>query len=554
MVGLRRMHMVGITTRYRVIIGISLAAMAWAQVQAATSVPSQGSAYQDAVLKIQRDIEGGHLEAARSALTAALREFPSDGGLENLAGVVDAQEGHIRLARREFAAAIQHDPSLISAYLNLGRMLMSSGSEDLTARQRAVHLYEDVLRRDPSNGTALFELAILLEWRHQYRASLENILHLPQRVQQKARVQAVICADQAGLGNRNAERHAALLMESDPHLTEQDVMLAFPELRIAHQATMIATLLTAANQHRPLSIQGLRLLGLAEEAEGKLISAQTTLKRVYAMDPSSAVPLVDLTRIALEEKDYKAALGYLAHARALEPENASFAYEYGLICVKLGLLDETITAMHDAVQLAPGNPSYNLSLGIIASFGANPSEAIPYLQKYHAMRPKDPTGLLALGTGLFRDGQLKEASLWRYKAARFQATEARARYYLGRILNADGHYHQALDQLLESVNAEGVRADVYTEIGKAYMHLKAYGRAEKALNMALSLDANSYSANLALLRLYSFMRDPRRTNQLKRFLAVRKEKQKAYLDALRTVNARPLSEMTASQSNTSFER
>ena len=524
--------------RYGMILGFFLM-LALMQLQAMASVASGDSSYRKVVQRIQQMIEDGQLPSAQEVLLMALKKFPSNSGLENLLGVVSVEQGDVASARQEFTLAIQHDPSLTSAYLNLGRLLMPSARDDRKSRQQAVQLYESVLQQDPQNEDAHFELAILRMWAMQYQKSLDDIARLPEEARQDIRVQVLICADQAGLGNRRKEQREVAWLESSPDLTEQDVMLALPALRSMHQPDVIDELLTAVSGHHTLSVQGLRLLGLAEEAEGRLQSAQTTLERVYERKPSCVTPLVDLTRVALEEKQYQSALGYLAHARALQPDNAGFAYEFGLICIKLGLLNETIKAMHDAVQLVPNNAEYNLGMGIIASYGANPSEAIPYLQKYRVLRPEDPEGMLALGEGLFRLGSLEDASAWLSMAAKYGATEARARYYLGRILDEEGKYSLALEQLRQSVQAKDTRADVYAELGKAYMQLNKYGAAGAALHHALGLDANSDSANLALLRLYAFTHDPRQEEQRKRFLAVQKQKQNLYLDALRTLRVQP---------------
>lgn len=521
-------------------IGIMAALCATQPLSATVRKAETGSAYRRAVIHIQDEIGSGHLKAARAALKDAFQRYPKKGGLENLLGIVEIQQGHTEAARRAFSKAIEESPGLTGAYLNLGRILMASAASDSEVRQKTAHLYEEVLRREPANEDANFEYAIVLMWQGRYRASLLHLGKLPARAHGNIRVEALRCADEAGLGKMAAANRAAERMKANANLREEDVVLAVPALRAAHRADLIAALLTAANGRSPLSMKGLRLLGLAQEAGGKLTEARATLTRVYDRDRSSAVPLVDLTRIALAQKKYEDALGYLAHARALRPHDASLAYEFGLVCVKLGLLDETIKAMGDAVKLAPDNAGYNLSMGLISSFGFTPETAIPYLKKYHAMRPKDPEGVLALGTGYFRAEKLREAAVWLRQAEKTPRTAGRAHYYLGRILFQHGQYQQAVAQLEESAKVQGNRADVYVELGKSYIHLKEYALAEKVLDRAIQLDPKSFNANLALLRAYSLTRDPRRSAQRKRFLAVHKEKEKEYVDALRTVSERPL--------------
>ena len=57
--------------------------------------PAQGTArYQRTLLAIQQQIEAGNLDQARAAIDAASKAYPADGGLENLLGVVEIQQGH----------------------------------------------------------------------------------------------------------------------------------------------------------------------------------------------------------------------------------------------------------------------------------------------------------------------------------------------------------------------------------------------------------------------------------------------------------------------------
>src|ERR1700726_1743671 len=91
--------------------------------RAATALPSSEQ-YRALVLEIQQHIEQNDLEGARSLIAGAQAKLPANGGLENLLGVIEVQQGHTDRAIQEFSAAILHDPSLAGAYLNLGRIYM----------------------------------------------------------------------------------------------------------------------------------------------------------------------------------------------------------------------------------------------------------------------------------------------------------------------------------------------------------------------------------------------------------------------------------------------
>src|ERR1700744_607008 len=84
--------------------------------------------YTQRVLAIQQQIESGDLDGARAAIASAAKQYPADGGLDNLLGVVEVQQGHSSAARQAFLAAVRHDPRLVGAYLNLSRIDMQTAA------------------------------------------------------------------------------------------------------------------------------------------------------------------------------------------------------------------------------------------------------------------------------------------------------------------------------------------------------------------------------------------------------------------------------------------
>jgi tetratricopeptide (TPR) repeat protein len=314
-------------------------------------------------------------------------------------------------------------------------------------------------------------------------------------------------------------------------------------LRTARRADLIDAIFTAANARTPLSAYGLRVLGLAQEVEGKPTEATAVLEHAFALDDTKVAPLVDLTRIALAGKQYERALGYLAHARALKPGDAAFAYEYGRICLKLNLLGEARRAMGEAVALDPDSPEYNFALGVVSSYAQDASAGLPYLKKYHQMRPGDPGGVLALGTAYFRDDDYVNAALWLKQAAKTASTAASAHYYLGRILRQQGNYDQALAQLKQAEALQPDQAAVFAELGQTYVQMRAYADAQRQLLHALMLATDNYVANFALMQLYAQTHDPRLSAQQKRFGELKEQNQEQYREEMRVIEARPQVEL-----------
>lgn len=493
------------------------------------------AAYRQTVLAIQQQIEANRLDDARAAIAAAVSRYPNDGGLENLLGVIEVEQGRTAEAKKDFQAAIHHDPHLAGAYLNLTRLDMQTAATDTASRAEALELSEKVAQLDPTNDDANYQIATILSWQKNYQRSLVYLDRLSAQALKQVSAQALRCTDAAALGHREAATQAVAALAANPDLAEQDADACLPALRTARRADLIDTLFAAVNAQHPLSAAGLRTLGLAQEAENKLADAHATLEHAYSADNSDEIVLEDLARVARESKDLQGALGYLAHARDLKPSDASLPYQFGAICLQMGLYGESRKALEEAVKLSPGNPDYNLGLGTVISFSDDPSQALPYLNKFHAMRPHDSAGVLALGATYFRAKDFDTAATWLKQAITDQASAPDAYFYLGRIARQEGRPDEAIEDLKQSLAAKADQPDVLAELGQICLTQRNYPQATTYLDRAVALDKDNYAANFGLLELYARTSDPRRQQQSARFDAIKDKREQWDRDMMRVL-------------------
>jgi len=506
---------------------------------ASNALAQDSTAYRQAILAIQRQIEANNLEEARTLIAVATRQYPRDGGLENLLGVVEIQQGHTAEASKDFSAAILHSPRLASAYLNLSRIAIETAAADQTARAEALRLSLKVLQFDPANDEANYQAATILFWTKDYRLSVQRLKMLSAHAAAQVGAQALFCADQAALGAREATSEAAGALAANPDVTEQDADTCLPALRAAHRADLIEALFAAVADRQALSSSGLRILGLAQEAEGKLELARVTLENAFAADGKSVAILEDLTRIAKAANDNDGALGYLAHARDLAPGNPGLPYEFGVICVRMGLIAEARKAIAEALRLAPDDPDYNLGMGMVVSISADPSQALPYLRHYHELRPQDPEGLLALGTANFRAKDFDTALGWLKQAAASRKTSSDAHFYLGRIARQEGRVEEATSELKMSLALHPDQPDVLAELGQICAGARDYSQAAADFAQALRTDPDNYAANFGLLQLYARTSDPRRDEQSQRLDQIKNKKEERDQQMMRVIEVRP---------------
>jgi tetratricopeptide (TPR) repeat protein len=348
-----------------------------------------------------------------------------------------------------------------------------------------------------------------------------------------------LCADYAAIGERDKTSEAAQAMQANPELTEQDADTCLSNLRLARRADLIELLFGAVAEHQPLSPEGLRILGLAQEAQGKLPLARSTLESAFAGNSKSVDILEDLARVAKAIGDNQGALGYVAHARDLQPENSSLAFEFAVICVRMGLFAEARKALTEALRLEPNNPDYNLGMGIVVSFSADPSQAMPYLAKYHQVRPQDPKGVLELGAANYRAKDFDTAAGWFRQAASNKNTAADAHYYLGRIARQEGQLDTATSELKQVLALEPGQPDALAELGQICVQNHEFDQAGSYFNQALGKDPDNYAANFGLLQLYARTADARRDQQARRFEEIKNMKQEQEKEMMRVIEIRP---------------
>jgi len=246
----------------------------------------------------------------------------------------------------------------------------------------------------------------------------------------------------------------------------------------------------------------LHQLGLVYKRLGQLDRARKTLEKEAEEQPNSVSALVELARVAYQQQDYRAVPGYLAHARELEPQNPDVHFFYGMACVELDLGREAYNSLNQAVSLNPSNPYYNYALGAV-SLELDLPEAISRFQRYCELRPHDPRGRFALGVAYFYNHKLDLARTELEDVAKHPDISAGAHYYLGRIADQQDKLPEAEIELKRALEAKRNYADAYAELGHVRLKNKQYTLAEEALQEALGLDSENYTATLSLMILIS---------------------------------------------------
>ena len=298
-------------------------------------------------------------------------------------------------------------------------------------------------------------------------------------------------------------------------------------------------LLEAARERNIAGPELLMHLTQAYERSQKFSEARVVLEAVAQKTPLTVNLLLDLTRVAYKAGDQEGALGYVAHARDLEPRNARPHFLFGLISLKVEAYLDARKSLEQAVALEPSNPDYNYALGLVALEGHDVSEAIPYFRKYTQLRPDDPRGRLGTGIALYYVGQYAEARVEFTAITKSPRVTAPAHYFLGRIAMVDGDDDTAVQELQQAVAAWPDYVEAHAELGLIHIRRSQFDAARAELQTALAKDADSFLANTNLLVLYQRTKDPKAAGQSERLheLEKRREERKELL--YRTIEVRP---------------
>jgi tetratricopeptide (TPR) repeat protein len=492
------------------------------------------------ILQIQQLIKNHDLAAARRMLDQTEKQFPADSGIENLRGIVAAQQGDYAAAESHFTDAIRRSPRLTGAYLNLGRLYVENHDSDPQAPEKALNAYDKVLIYDPKNTEANYQSAVLLLQKGAYQDSLTRLAQLPEAIQREPQQLSIACADYAASGQRHRADEAATELLANPDFSLPDLRQMLPGLQAAKRYDLIASLFEGLQKRDELSSEDLRTFGIASEHAGKLAEARAALEQLVQRGNLSVATLLMLARVAREQKDFQGALGYLAHARELEPSNAGVHYFFGLVCLDMNLIAEARNSFEKAVQLEPENASYNYAMGVTSAFRHDPAEAVPYFEKYLELKPDDPRGKLALGTAFYRAKDFPNAIAWLTQVSKIAQTSTTAHYYLGCIALQERRLDEARHELELALKANPNYSDALAELGQYYFVRKDYPQADKELQQALKVDPDHLAANFYLLNLYTRTGDARREAQMKRYDELQKLRDEKAKDFLRVVEVEPL--------------
>jgi tetratricopeptide (TPR) repeat protein len=517
----------------RLLTGVLLVVLWASRGSANSSVPRQ------TILSIEDSIQSGNLESAEQQVQAALGLYGSDPGLLNLRGVIYARRGDVAKARLDFAQAVSSDPSLLPAWRNLARACALVAEQDKSAINCAINGWKYVEQLIPQDVEAHSALAFLYQKTGFPSQSLKELAALPPAQATLTGNLEVRCIDLCSLGRIAEAKAAGTELGARTDFSDSDLASVHGPIDTPKCASVLAALIEQVDARHEASLASLQRLALAQEALGQIGPARQTLERVAVQDSTNTAHLFELARLAELTKDHEGALGYLAHARELAPNNPRVHFLFGLIAAEMDLFVEARRSLDRALAIEPENPDYNYAMGSVILKTREPAASIPYFEKALRVKPADVHMQYALGVGYFASGEYEKAR------ERMQALEtdakaaAGAEYFLGRIARLDAKDDEAAEHLRKSIRLMPGAAEPHTELARVFVQQGRFDAANAEITRALALDASSFQANEELLVLYKRTHDPRESRQAEVLKRLDEERSRRAELMLRTVEVRP---------------
>jgi tetratricopeptide (TPR) repeat protein len=458
-------------------------------------VPSWSKA-QTELDHVQRSVQrmsAGDLVAAEKEARLALRDPSTRAAAWATLGVIRVHQKRYAEATEFLRTALRLDPRSVGAHITLSEVYTSAGK-----KEKARELLQEALRTDPGNREGLFALAQLESKSGNFSASLSVAEPILADLRRSSAGVLLLAKNYAGLKQR--ESLASLVPDWG----------SLPEVSAASSTTFASFLIKSGLDQQALevlekakasgqvSLDLALALGNLYFLKGDLSQAFDSYEAALSLKHGCIECVLQLAKIASQQKDPEKALAYLIKAKHEQPRNAEILFEFGKTCLQLDLNDDAISALQQAVRLQPNNDSYSYVLASAKVSRKQYEAAGKLFQGLLAKHPDDSVLNYAMGSLLFLEVRLDEAAEYLHRSVELQPDQAAAYYYLGLIAEGKGENDQAITILRDVLRRAPDYDSAYEALGRILLKEQKYPEAQQALERAVLLNPSSVTAHYQL--------------------------------------------------------
>ena len=413
----------------------------------------------------------------------------------SMLGTIRLQEGRYGESADLLNQALALNPSLEGARTTLGGAYVLQGKPEL-----AENCFREVLKRDPHNSNARFDLVKLEASQRNFQQSLDLARPIMSELVKSDESILVLATDYRALEKKEELKG---LVASWQRLTapSDEVSLEFGDVLLGYGMAAEATTVFEAEEMRiaahPSPALALKL-GNSYLALGMLDRAQKNSELALSLAPDCAACDESLAQIAERQQNSEKALSYLVAAKKREPENPEVLFEFGKVCLERNLLDDALSALEKAVALKPDQDSYVYVLGSANVGRGNYSKAASLFTQLLQKNPHDAILHYAVGAVYFLQGKYTEAESSLKQSLAAQPEQVAASYYLALTYDAIGDDDQAVPIFRDLLKSHPQHAPSYVKLGGILLREHQYDEARQDLERAVALDPGSVEAHYQL--------------------------------------------------------
>jgi tetratricopeptide (TPR) repeat protein len=410
-------------------------------------------------------------------------------------GTIRLQQGKTEESTKFLVQALDLNPKLVGARTTLGNAYAFGGKPDLAAKS-----FREVLRIDPGNFDASFDLFKLEASRRNFKQSLDLAVTIMPQLLESDEAMVVLASDYGALGKKEELANLVAHWQRLPQPDDQ-AALDFGATLLLYgmksEATKVFRDEEARLGARPSPPVALKLgnaflnLDLLDEAEK---NSQLAL----SLTPDCVACYQTLAQIAHRQDNSEKALAYLVAAKKLAPQDPEVLFEFGKVCLERNLVDDALPALTTAVEREPDNDSYVYVLGSAKVAKGQLPNALALFQRLLKKHPDDAVLTYATGAVYYLQGKYSEAEASLKQSLAAQPNQVAASYYLGLTYDAIGDDDRAIPVFRELLKSNPKHAPSYVKLGGILLRAHEYEDARQNLERAVSLDPDSVEAHYQL--------------------------------------------------------
>lgn len=491
---------------FRCLLCLTLCSATWSAPAQSASAGAPSEIAEELLSKAAEAERGGMYVEALGDFEEASRVAPAQAAIHLRMGLLRGKSGDFEGAKKEFARAIELDPSLAEAHYNLGLALVG-GTKQVPSWNDALEHFDAALKvrsdyPEASNmaGVCRLETGDAARAADLFRAAL------------KAK------PDSGGM-HLNLGRALEALGKPEDALAEYTTAAKdrqpYPEAEMAIGNLLYgkgdlpgaAVHFKAALAANPELQEAHYKLARALRSEGKTRDAQVELKLASALiqTKSDAVMSTHLSNESLDRAktgDVAGGIELLRKALWLDPSNAIANYNLGLLLADAGNLEAATLELRKAISLAPIRGEFFASLAAIREKSGDIQGATQAIEKAVKLRPGDAALMARLESLKRTQAQLGSSAAADHQGADASfgavADTADGHLFFAGELSREGDTLGAVGELLRAAALEPARSEIRLNLGIARAQLGQPEAAELEFRKALLQSPGSAQAHIVL--------------------------------------------------------